>query len=103
MFVGKALIMGLSGWIGYLILMNSDFKDKITSPVFPVIIFVIMAYLISSVFLSVYAFASTAILHAFLLDEEVGGNRAPAALLEFVRRNDKTKKDGYKEPPNNSV
>ena len=91
MFIGKALIMGLSGWIGYLIIMNSDLEDEITSPVFPVIIFVIMAYLISSVFLSVYSFASTAILHSFLLDEEVGGNRAPSALLDFVNRHDRTK------------
>lgn len=83
--------MGFSGWIGYLIIMNSDLKDKVASPVFPVVIFVVIAYLISSVFLSVYSFASTAILHAFLLDEEVGGNRAPSALIDFVNRNDRTK------------
>ena len=90
MFVGKALIMGLSGWIGYLIIMNSNLKDKVASPVFPVILFIVLAYLISSVFLSVYSFASTAILHAFLLDEEVGGNRAPSALRDFVKRFDRT-------------
>lgn len=91
MFLGKALMMGLSGWIGYLIIMNSDLKDQVTSPVFPVVIFVIIAYMIASVFLSVYSFASTAILHAFLLDEEVGGNRAPDALRDFVKRHDRTK------------
>lgn len=91
MFLGKGVIMGFSGWIGYLIIMNSDLKDKVASPVFPVVIFVVIAYLISSVFLSVYSFASTAILHAFLLDEEVGGNRAPSALIDFVNRNDRTK------------
>lgn len=89
MFVGKALIILLSGWIAYLILMNSSMKDKIYSPVFPVIVVVIIAYLIASIFLSVYSFSSTAILHAFLLDEEVKGNRAPKSLQNFIERNDK--------------
>lgn len=77
MFVGKALIISLSGWISYLIIMNSDLKDKVFSPIFPVIVVCIIAYIMASIFLSVYSFSSTAILHSFLLDEEVKGNRAP--------------------------
>lgn len=88
MFVGKAMIMIASGWIAYLILMNSPMKDQIYSPVFPVIVVVIIAYLLSSIFLSVYSFSSTAILHAFLLDEEVKGNRAPKSLQAFIQRNE---------------
>lgn len=74
-FVGKALIIVLSGWIAYLIMMNSDLKDKIYSPVFPVIVVCIIAYILASVFLSVYSFAANSILHCYLVDEEVGGNR----------------------------
>jgi choline transporter-like protein 2/4/5 len=84
MFVGKALIIILSGWISYLILMNSDLKDKIFSPIFPVIVVCMIAYLISSQFLSVFSFAANAILHAFLIDEEVKGNRCPDSLRSFV-------------------
>lgn len=71
MFIGKAVIVISSAWISYLIIMNSKFKDKVSSPIFPVIIVCIIAYTIASIFLSVYSFSSTAILHAFLLDEEV--------------------------------
>lgn len=72
MFIGKALIMILSGWIAYLIIMNSEeLKDNVYSPVFPVIVVVVIAYLLASIFMSVYSFSASAILHSFLLDEEV--------------------------------
>ena len=77
MFLGKAVVCALSGLIGYIILMNSKYKDQISSPIFPVIVCVFIAYLISSVFLSVYSFSSTAILHCFLLDEETKGEHRP--------------------------
>jgi choline transporter-like protein 2/4/5 len=97
MFIGKALIMAMSGWIAYLIIMNSDkLKDKVSSPIFPIIVVVVIAYLVSSIFLSVYSFASNAILHAFLLDEEVKGNHAPTSLKNFVARNDRTLQDNQK-------
>lgn len=94
MFIGKALIIILSGWFTYLIVMNTkSIKNEIYSPVFPVIIVVIIAYILGSIFLSVYSFSATAILHAFLLDEEVGGKRAPGPLVEFAKKNQKQKKD----------
>jgi len=70
-FLGKALIMIMSGWIAYLIMMNSDLKDKLYSPVFPVIVVVVIAYIMSSIFLSVFSFSANTILHCFLVDEEV--------------------------------
>lgn len=87
MTVGKAMIMTSSGLIGYIIIMNSDLKDKVYSPVFPVIVFVIIAYLIGSIFLSVYSFASTAILHCFIRDEEIHGNNHPECLNPFIEAN----------------
>jgi hypothetical protein len=50
---------------------------------------VFIAYLIASVFLSVYSFASTAILHCFLLDEETKGEHRPKSLESFIEINDK--------------
>ena len=70
-FVGKALIMIASAWIAYLIIMNTKLREELYSPVFPVIVVVVIAYILSSIFLSVYSFSATAILHCFLADEEV--------------------------------
>ena len=88
-FLGRLLIAVLSGWIGYLIIMNSDLKDEVYSPVFPVIVVVIISVLLSVIFLSVFSFSATTILHCFLIDEEVGGNRHPESLNEFLEVNDK--------------
>lgn len=93
MFVGKMTICTLSGWISYLIIMNAPvFKDKIYSPIFPVIIVVFIAYLISSVFLSIFSFSATAILHCFILDSELakkgGRNATPESLTPFIEKND---------------
>jgi choline transporter-like protein 2/4/5 len=72
MFIGKGVIMVVSGWIGYLIIMNAEpLKDKIYSPIFPVIIIVFIAYLLASVFLSVFSFSATTILHCFIIDQEL--------------------------------
>jgi len=87
-FLGKALIMALSGWIAYIILMNSSLKDQIYSPITPVVVCVGIAYILASVFLSVFSFSATAILHCFLVDEEIGGNRQPKSLQPFIDHND---------------
>jgi hypothetical protein len=87
-FVGKALIIVLSAWIAYIILMESYLKDNIYSPIFPVIVVCGIAYIISSIFLSVYSFAANAILHCYLVDEEVKGGRTPPSLREFIDKND---------------
>lgn len=87
-FLGKALIMILSGWIAYIILMNSsNIKGKLYSPIFPVVVVVGISYLLASIFLSIYSFSATTILHCFILDEEVKGNHAPKSLMSFIERN----------------
>lgn len=88
-FVGKSLIMIGSAWICYIIIMNSGLRQSLYSPVFPIIVVIVIAYLLSSIFLSVYSFSATAILHAFLADEEIGGNRQPDSLKKFIDANDK--------------
>jgi hypothetical protein len=88
MFIGKALIVIASGWIAYIIIVNSKLKDEVYSPIFPVIIVVVIAYLLASIFLSIFSFSATTILHCFIVDEEVKGNRAPKSLQSFIDRND---------------
>ena len=77
MFVGKAVIMTSSGLIGYIIIMNSSLQDEVNSPIFPIIVIIIIAFLIGSIFLSVFSFSATAILHCYILDEEIGGTHTP--------------------------
>ncbi len=89
MFLGKAVIIGLSAFIAYIIIMNSELKDKVNSPIFPVIVVIVIAYLIGSIFLSVYSFASTAILHCFILSEDLGLPEHPKCLDTFITVNDK--------------
>jgi len=110
MFIGKALIMAFSGFLGYVILVNSDLGDEVYSPIFPTIVFVISAYLISSVFLSVFSFAATTILHCYIVDEELNGGEAqsgPQGLAAEVDNN--LKKQEYKkgaqsgEGPNTAI
>lgn len=78
-------------------MMNSDLKDKIYSPVFPIIVVSIIAYIMASIFLSVYSFAANAILHAYLVDEEVQGGRTPPSLQEFIEKNDNYNKGKNKK------
>jgi len=62
------------------------------------------AYLVGSLFLSIFSFSVTAILQCFLLDEEVGGSaNTPESLKSFLDYNDKEnakKSDDKKEEAN---
>ncbi len=59
----------------------------------------LVAYLVGSLFLSIFSFSSTAILHCFLLDEDTGGSKfSPKSLQGFLDLSDeivkrKTEKD----------
>jgi hypothetical protein len=96
MFVGKGTILVLSGWIGYLIIVNSSvLKDKVAAPIFPVVVIIIIAYLISSVFLSIFSFSAETILHCFLVDSEISAKNGvanmhtPQSLLPFLELTEK--------------
>ena len=86
MWVGKLTICTISGWIAYLIIVNSSaLQNQVYSPVFPIIVVVFIAYMIAAVFLSVFSFSSTTILHCFILDSELsekgkGNTHTPASL-----------------------
>ena len=56
----------------------------------PAVIIGIVAYLIGSLFLSIFSFSCTAILHCFLLDEDTGGSQVtPNSLKGFLDYTDK--------------
>lgn len=97
MFVGKATVLSLSGWIAYLICMNEkNLKENLQSPIFPVIIVVFIAYLICSVLISLYSFSATTILHCFIIDSELStkagrnNSHTPQSLQSFLAVNEST-------------
>jgi hypothetical protein len=95
MFVGKATVICASGWIAYLICMNEkNLKENLQSPIFPVIVVVFIAYLVCSVFLSLFSFSSTTILHCFIIDSELSkkegrnNSHTPKSLQPFLEINE---------------
>ena len=69
---GMIFIAASSGMIGYLLITNIDtFADKISSPVLPTFTMVMIGFVIGMVCLSVFGTSSDALMHAFLLDEEI--------------------------------
>ena len=92
MFIGKAFIMALSGFITYIILEESSINEKLYAPFVPVCIVIAVAYVVSSIFLSVFSFSANAMLHAFFFDLELGGGHTPPSLQTFI-----DSKDEYKE------
>lgn len=62
----------LFGMIGYLVITQVDkFADKISSPVLPTFTMVMIGFVIGMVCMSVFGSSSDALMHAFLLDEEI--------------------------------
>jgi len=56
----------------------------------PAVIIGIVSYLIGSLFLSIFSFSCTAILHCFLLDEDTGGSAVtPNSLKGFLDYTDR--------------
>lgn len=86
MLLGKTIIISSSGLIAYIIIVNAKkLKDNVSSPIFPTIVCAVIAYLIGSVFLSVYSFSSTTILHCFIYTEEIGVKEHPKKLNDFLK------------------
>lgn len=69
---GMIFIAASSGMIGYLVITQVDkFADKISSPVLPTFTMVMIGFVIGMVCMSVFGSSSDALMHAFLLDEEI--------------------------------
>ena len=87
-FLGLTFITagtGLAGWA----LLAWAFDGKLTSPIGPVIIFIIMGYCIGSVIISVFSISVDSILQCFVSDEEIhktegGAKFTPKLLQQFL-------------------
>jgi hypothetical protein len=87
MVLGKGTIIGVSAVLTYILI--PQMHPEVTQPIIGAIIVAMVAYLVGSLFLSVFSFSATAILHCFILDEDKGGNaRSPECLEAFLDQND---------------
>jgi len=87
MMLGKGTIMSTSAYL--TILLVKEMNPEVTQPFIPAILIAVFAYLVGSLFLSVFSFSCTAILHSFILDEDTGGSKhTPNSLKSFLDYND---------------
>ena len=85
--LGTIFISIASGIIGYFVITKVDiFADKVQSLVLPIICFVIVGAIMGMVSMSVFGMSSDALMHAFLLDEELnkGQSSAMPELQKFM-------------------
>jgi len=91
-WMGKILIICSTVIICYVIITNvSSINDSLSSPYFPCILFALIAYLISSIFLSIFGFSMDVILQSFLVDETLAGEGSygahrPKTLDPFAKK-----------------
>lgn len=64
MILGKGTIMGVSAWLTFII-TKYNYKT-VQQPFIPALFVGLFAYLVASLFLSIFSFACTAILHCFI-------------------------------------
>ena len=76
---GMLFIAAASGVIGYYVITEvSYFSDKLNSPVLPVFAMVMIGFILGMVSMSVVGMSSDALMHSFLLDEELNRGQAKA-------------------------
>ena len=74
LFIGKIAIIAGTVVVGYIIIENvDDIEKNISSPVFPCIIFGLIAYIVATIFLTIFSYAMDCILQSFLVDETLAG------------------------------
>merc|ERR1711957_688369 len=80
-----------SAWESFVVIKGS--YPEVSQPLVPAIIVSIVAYVIGSIFLSVFSFSANTILHCFIADEDCGvkGN-TPKSLEPFLEFNDNNNK-----------
>ena len=87
--IGKGLVAGLSAWIT---IMAVEAKyPEVKKPIVPAVFVGVMGFYVSGIFIGIWDYASLAILHCFILDNDTQGDKAktPESLQPFLEENDK--------------
>lgn len=97
-FIGKALITVVATALGFFIITKVDYFDSQTSsPIPPTVVFFILAYLTSSLFINVYGMVCDTIIVVYIADELSNNNDAkyaPAPLREFMKEHRHERDEG---------
>ena len=77
--IGTVFISVASGVIGYFIITKvSYFSDELNSCVLPVVVFIIIGFILGLVSMNIFGTSGDALMHSFLLDEELNKGQAKA-------------------------
>lgn len=88
--IGKGVIVGSSTFLTIVMVDNKVLSEKVMIPYVPAFIIFLISWVVSSLFLSIFDFASLAILQCFLTNMEMGGTAiAPDSLKDFVEKEEK--------------
>lgn len=72
MFLGKMSIASLTAFLAFIITENwPEVKSKLDSPMAPTILVFMIAYVVGSIFISIYSVATDTILQCFLVDTDI--------------------------------
>ena len=86
--IGTIFISVCSAVIGYFVITEAPvFADKLNSCVLPVVVFLIIGFIMGLVTMSIFGISGDALMHAFLLDEELNKGQAKAfpELQKFMK------------------
>jgi len=85
--IGKMLVTVMATYTGFLIIsINEPFKSTVQSPIAPTIVFAVVSYIVSGIFMTIHEMACDTIIQAFLIDEKIHKTAcyAPEPLKEFI-------------------
>ena len=76
---GTLFIAAASGFTGYFVITKINyFSQELDSPIAPTILMVFIGLVIGNVSMNVFGMSSDALMHSFLLDEELNKGQAKA-------------------------
>jgi hypothetical protein len=88
--IGKGIITASMFVLTYFTV--SKMSPTVQQPWMPAILIAILAWMVASLFLSIYEFGTLAILHCFILNEDLGGSaNTPQCLVQFLDETKQTK------------
>lgn len=88
-FLGKVAITCVSAYAGFFYITHDEkFMGEINSPAGPTLVFLVVSYLVGSLFMGVYEISADTVIQAFILDEKLHGVNcavyAPEPIKEFM-------------------
>ena len=87
--IGILFISSSTGLIGYLLVTRIDqFSEKLNSPILPTFVMTMVGFFVSTLTMNIYGMSGDAMMHCFLLDEELNQKmpkHTPEELQSFIK------------------